>query len=80
MPAFGARGLPAFKRRIREAVAVDETKLKAIGCQIYAVVVRDPPQRGVSSVYASHARPILSASLYLVASRIDAAATMGPCG
>ncbi|MEM2902329.1 MAG: hypothetical protein QXO32_06335 [Candidatus Bathyarchaeia archaeon] len=36
MPAFRAQGLPAFKRRIRKAVAVDETKLKAIGCQIYA--------------------------------------------
>jgi len=52
-------------RRFRTAVAVDETKVKVVGGEVYVWSARDVASREVLTTYVSYARSNLTADLFL---------------
>ncbi|MEM3734372.1 MAG: hypothetical protein QW158_05430, partial [Nitrososphaerales archaeon] len=48
--------MPSLGRRVREAVAMDEAKVKVGGLQVYIWSARDVASKEVLAAYVSHAR------------------------
>ena len=57
--------MAAIGRRVREALALDETELKVCGGEAYVWAARDVGSREVLAVDGSWSRSILAASLFL---------------